>query len=30
MAAELIEQGQGKKALESLKGLEDSYPLLGA
>ncbi|HEY9894873.1 MAG TPA: transglycosylase SLT domain-containing protein [Candidatus Sericytochromatia bacterium] len=30
LAAELIEQGQGKKALESLKGLEESYPLLGA
>lgn len=30
LAAELIEQGQGKKALESLQGLETSYPILGA
>lgn len=30
LAAEFIEQGQGKKALEPLKGLETSYPLLAA
>ena len=30
LAAELIEQGQGKKALEPLKGLETSYPVLAA
>ena len=30
LAAEFIEQGQGKKALEPLQGLETSYPLLAA
>ncbi len=30
LATELIQQGQGKKALEPLKGLEDSYPTLSA
>ncbi|MBW4579847.1 MAG: transglycosylase SLT domain-containing protein [Tildeniella nuda ZEHNDER 1965/U140] len=30
LATELIEQGQGKKALEPLHGLENSYPALAA
>lgn len=30
LAAELIEQGQGKKALDPLQGLEDTYPVLAA
>jgi len=30
LAAELVEKGQGKQALEALQGLESSYPVLAA